>query len=156
MDLLSFPVKETVRMMASLLEHITNANDQLPLPGGVVSRFHARSVPPITIHSYLARILKYAPCANLVFISVLVYLDRMARAKVPFVVCSANIHRLLIAAVMVATKFYSDVFYTNAHYARVGGLQVAELNQLELEFLFMNEFNLTISPQEFQHYADRL
>ncbi|KAI9168499.1 cyclin-like protein interacting with PHO85 [Blastocladiella emersonii ATCC 22665] len=156
MDLLTFPVKETVGMMASLLEHITRANDQLPLPGGVVSRFHARSVPPISIHSYVNRILKYAPCANLVFISVLVYLDRMARAKVPFVVCSANIHRLLIAAVMVATKFYSDVFYTNSHYAKVGGLAVMELNQLELEFLFMNEFNLMISPQEFQHYADRL
>jgi hypothetical protein len=139
MDLVSFPTPELIKMMACLLSHITSANDALPIPSGIVSRFHARAVPPISIQSYLTRILKYAPCANVVFISVLIYLDRMARAKVPFVVCSANIHRLLISAVMVATKFYSDVFYTNSHYAKVGGLSVIELNQLELEFLFMNE-----------------
>ncbi|KAL7753715.1 cyclin-like protein interacting with PHO85 [Sorochytrium milnesiophthora] len=154
LDLATFPVKETVAMMAPLLQRISVANDAIQLQS--LSRFHARSVPAISIAAYLQRILKYAPASNAVFISVLVYLDRMASAKVPFVVCSANIHRLLISAVMVATKFFSDVFYTNSHYAKVGGLSITELNQLELEFLFMNEFNLMISQTEFQRYADQL
>ncbi|KNE55928.1 hypothetical protein AMAG_01784 [Allomyces macrogynus ATCC 38327] len=157
MDLLTFPVKDTVRIMAALLTTIAAANDPLVRTASVaISRFHTRALPPISVHAYLVRVLKYAPCPSLVFIAVLVYLDRMARARVPFIVCSSNVHRLLITAIMVATKFHSDVFYTNAHYAKVGGVSVAELNQLELEFLFMNEFNLMVPPEELQHYADRL
>ena len=37
-----------------------------------------------------------------------------------FVVDSFNIHRLIIAGVTCASKFFSDVFYTNSRYAKVG------------------------------------
>jgi hypothetical protein len=35
------------------------------------------------------------------------------------VVDSFNIHRLVIAGVTCASKFFSDVFYTNSRYAKV-------------------------------------
>ena len=38
-----------------------------------------------------------------------------------FVIDSYNIHRLIIAGVTVASKFFSDVFYTNSRYAKVSG-----------------------------------
>lgn len=37
-----------------------------------------------------------------------------------FVVDSFNIHRLVIAGVTCASKFFSDIFYTNSRYAKVG------------------------------------
>ncbi|KAG6843414.1 hypothetical protein H0H87_004833, partial [Tephrocybe sp. NHM501043] len=37
----------------------------------------------------------------------------------------------------------------------VGGLPLAELNQLELQFL-LNDFHLIISSAEMQHYAKQL
>ena len=36
-----------------------------------------------------------------------------------FVIDSYNVHRLVIAGVTVASKFFSDVFYTNSRYAKV-------------------------------------
>jgi hypothetical protein len=36
-----------------------------------------------------------------------------------FVVDSFNIHRLIIAGVTCASKFFSDIFYTNSRYAKV-------------------------------------
>ena len=39
---------------------------------------------------------------------------------------------------------------------QVGGLPQAELNQLELQFLLLNDFRLTIPPDEMQRYADQL
>lgn len=36
-----------------------------------------------------------------------------------FIVDSFNIHRLVIAGVTCASKFFSDVFYTNSRYAKV-------------------------------------
>ncbi|KAF7799087.1 hypothetical protein EIP86_010317 [Pleurotus ostreatoroseus] len=142
--------------------------------------FHARNVPTISLEAYLLRILKYCPASNEVFLSLLVYFDRMSKlAKEAcgkdFVIDSYNIHRLVIAGVTVASKFFSDVFYTNSRYAKVcrlsflvrmrrltharaqvGGLPQAELNQLELQFLLLNDFQLMISKEEMQRYAEQL
>lgn len=168
-----------------------------------VLAFHGKNVPAITILSYLSRIHKYCPTTFEVFLSLLVYFDRMtervneivmkdqeakkaalasqpAQADVTmqdvtsakaddssdsdnveerdlvdddsdsedereepthgtsgnktangaaaatitsqptfFVVDSFNIHRLIIAGVTCASKFFSDVFYTNSRYAKV-------------------------------------
>ncbi|CAL1702043.1 unnamed protein product [Somion occarium] len=123
--------------------------------------FHARNIPSISLEAYLVRILKYCPASNEVFLSLLVYFDRMSKlAKEAngrlFVIDSYNIHRLVIAGVTVASKFFSDVFYTNSRYAKVGGLPQAELNQLELQFLLLNDFRLMISMAEMQSYAEQL
>ena len=48
------------------------------------------------------------------------------------------------------------MFYTNSRYAKVGGLPSHELNQLELQFLLLNDFRLVIPPDEMQRYGDRL
>ncbi|KZW03842.1 cyclin-domain-containing protein [Exidia glandulosa HHB12029] len=123
--------------------------------------FHARNIPTISLESYLLRILKYCPISNEVFLSLLVYFDRMTRLArettgTVFAIDSYNVHRLVIAGVTVASKFLSDVFYTNTRYAKVGGLPQAELNQLELQFLLLNDFNLLIVKDEMQKYAEDL
>lgn len=174
-----------------------------------VLAFHGKNVPSITIASYLSRIHKYCPTTYEVFLSLLVYFDRMTEmvnsgslstfardeqhhsggrredtrtgsskssatevhsspraqdfesspqgpiivspaasdssesqdqdhgmrpsSSIPptlsdadaydlshfFVVDSFNIHRLVIAGVTCASKFFSDVFYTNSRYAKV-------------------------------------
>lgn len=142
-DLAKYPTVDTIRLLASLLERMTIANDllnkqqqqttasqqqrraslQQPTTAAY-TRFHARLVPSIDIYSYLARILKYCPCANECFLSLLVYFDRMSKNSLaltgkPFTIDSYNIHRLIIAGVMVSSKFFSDVFYTNTRYAKV-------------------------------------
>ncbi|KAG0226053.1 hypothetical protein BGW42_003942 [Actinomortierella wolfii] len=72
------------------------------------------------------------------------------------IINSFNIHRLLITSILVASKFSSDVFYPNARYARVGGLPLSELNQLELEFLFLSQFELNATETELQAYGNKL
>src|ERR1700722_7282152 len=86
--------------------------------------FHARNIPTISLEAYFLRILKYCPTTNEVFLSLLVYFDRMSKMSTEatgktFVIDSYNIHRLVIAGVTVASKFFSDVFYTNSRYAKV-------------------------------------
>ncbi|KAG0260793.1 hypothetical protein BG011_001632 [Mortierella polycephala] len=73
-----------------------------------------------------------------------------------FRINSFNIHRLLITCLMVAGKFTSDLFYSNARYAKVGGLSLGELNQLELEFLFTTKFELNVKVDEIQRVGNAL
>ncbi|KAG0171897.1 hypothetical protein DFQ30_000211 [Apophysomyces sp. BC1015] len=147
-------------MLTALLERITRANDDKNhnhrLPRTAYTCFYARTIPGIDIHSYLCRILKYCPCTNECFLSLLVYFDRMSRNASGLRIDSFNIHRLVIAGIMIASKFFSDIFYTNVRYAKVGGLDVAELNDLELKFLVLNDFNLNVRVEKLQEYGDQL
>jgi hypothetical protein len=232
------PVSDIIEMVAGLLTKITTTNDrqhdhlhrQIPPSEGAsglsqqttsVLAFHGKNVPSISILSYLSRIHKYCPTTYEVFLSLLVYFDRMtersvehskstmsanstpadstrpasasAQAATPppsgslgkpsqtpreglqppsppqqdldvdglnlshfFVVDSFNIHRLVIAGVTCASKFFSDVFYTNSRYAKVGGLPLVELNHLELQFLLLNDFRLAVPLEEMEAYGTML
>lgn len=235
-EISGMPIGDIIEMVAALLTKITTTNDlqhdamqrnvahqqqanqNSDAPGGSqmsplshsVLAFHGKNVPAITILSYLSRIHKYCPTTYEVFLSLLVYFDRMTErvndmvmkseevrrrsstsrplsshqiapphdttmrdhghaaqdsdesdsdladdddeddddemvdspsaptrqdsariVTVPseqppvvgpatyFVVDSFNIHRLIIAGVTCASKFFSDVFYTNSRYAKV-------------------------------------
>ena len=222
-------VEHIIEMVAGLLTKITTTNDQqhehlhrqpprldshsrLDPQTNSVLAFHGKNVPSITILSYLSRINKYCPTSYEVFLSLLVYFDRItervnarpmqglrqateaamksrgsatpsdsarspdrmegivtttshgpqtitppssgsmeivkepgrpstphSRSAQPdsptlpqelgvldqynlshfFVVDSFNIHRLVIAGVTCASKFFSGIFYTNSRYAKV-------------------------------------
>lgn len=226
-EISDMPVTDIIEMVAGLLTKITTTNDrqhehlhrQIPPPEGTsglsqqttsVLAFHGKNIPSISILSYLSRIHKYCPTTYEVFLSLLVYFDRMTervnsgpmqhmrqtsnqslhapmsegsrhssvstsnlgqsspdvatkghQAATPppsgslgrpaetakqlreqdrplsppmpmdtsiaeeqytlshfFVVDSFNIHRLVIAGVTCASKFFSDIFYTNSRYAK--------------------------------------
>ncbi|KAG0138432.1 cyclin-domain-containing protein [Tuber indicum] len=216
-EISGMPVPDVIEMVAGLLTKITTTNDRqhdqlhrnippaeatsgLSVTTNSVLAFHGKNVPSITILSYLSRIHKYCPTTYEVFLSLLVYFDRMTErvnkdphhnwrtgtvdaagdldggpaptstaSSTPtpsitdaynfshfFVVDSFNIHRLVIAGVTCASKFFSDVFYTNSRYAKVGGLPLAELNHLELQFLILNDFRLSVPVEELEAYGTML
>ncbi|RDL36918.1 Uncharacterized protein BP5553_06270 [Venustampulla echinocandica] len=240
-EISGMPITDIIEMVAGLLTKITKTNDlqhdslHRPLPSGdaavnisgqssSVLAFHGKNVPQISILAYLGRIHKYCPTTYEVFLSLLVYFDRMTeRVNAPsqqaaqesaeqdnsrpstsysaegsdladspapsrsgsetegdqqkaqythashpeptsptyplahyFVVDSFNIHRLVISGVTCASKFFSDVFYTNSRYAKVGGLPLAELNHLELQFLLLNDFRLSVPVEELEAYGTML
>ncbi|KAF4344966.1 PHO85 cyclin-6 [Fusarium beomiforme] len=258
-EISGMPIGDIIEMVAALLTKITTTNDlqhdamqrnvahqqQANQSGDTsgssisslnhsVLAFHGKNVPAITILSYLSRIHKYCPTTFEVFLSLLVYFDRMTervndmvmkneesrrQSRTPqpnsassqdtpmrgegmdmgesdsdladdddeemadstrpsqtsshkgaitptehngipaatyFVVDSFNIHRLIISGVTCASKFFSDVFYTNSRYAKVGGLPLVELNHLELQFLLLNDFRLAVPVEDLEAYATML
>ncbi|CAO3590241.1 unnamed protein product [Absidia cylindrospora] len=154
LNITEFPVEKLVRIVSDLLEAIIQANDTLT-KNTVLTRFHSRAKPAISIYAYLVRILKFAPFTNEALLSLLVYFDRIA-VKRHYAVNSFNVHRLLITSVVIASKFTSDVYYPNNRYAKVGGLPLLELNQLELDFLFLCEFKLYVALEDLQEYGNQL
>ena len=57
---------------------------------------------------------------------------------------------------MLAAKFFDDHSLDNQHYAAVGGVPKGEMNSLELEFLFLLEFNLHVSRADYDMYRTAL
>lgn len=122
----------------------------------LVTRFHALRPPTIDIKYYLQRISKYSNCSEECFVLALIFIDRLIRANEKFLVTSLNVHRLIITAVMIAAKFFDDQYFNNAYYGKVGGVACREMNLLEIEFLFMLNFNLFVELSEYEVYSERL
>eukprot|EP00249_Psilotum_nudum_P016789 c25989_g1_i1 orf=268-795(-) len=104
--------------------------------------FHGERPPSISIAKYLERIYKYTNCSPSCFVAGFVYIDRLIHRQPHVPIISLNAHRLLMTSIMIATKLFDDIHYNNAFYSRVGGIGIAELNGLELDFLFRLDFRV--------------
>lgn len=174
LNIAEFPTDKLISLLTRLLARIIESNDQslhtriepktkinknTKLLDYILS-FHGKHIPSITLKQYFQRIQRYCPTTNDVFVSILVYFSRIARKcnleKQVFIMNSYNIHRLIIVAITISTKFFSDYFYSNLRYSRVGGISLQELNHLELQFLILCDFKLLIDVQEMQKYANLL
>jgi len=80
------------------------------------------------------------------------YIDLLSRCYPAFTLSSLTVHRFLITGVTVASKGLCDAFCTNTHYAKVGGIGVAELNMLELEFLKKVDWQIVPEPSVLEAY----
>jgi len=142
-----------VVVISKLLTDLVARNDQLPLSPTQVTPFHSSKPPTISVKSYLEdRILKYAGCSEETFILALIYMDQVVQFNPEFVISSLNVHRLLITSIMLASKFFDDVYYNNAYYARVGGISNIEVNSLEMEMLRMISFSLFVQSDQYERY----
>eukprot|EP00397_Hematodinium_sp_SG-2012_P003438 GEMP01003446.1.p1 GENE.GEMP01003446.1~~GEMP01003446.1.p1 ORF type:complete len:238 (+),score=17.83 GEMP01003446.1:248-961(+) len=114
--------------------------------------FDSSTIPPIGIGSYLIRLHKYFDCSQSCHVLALIYLDHFARACDDFALTVRNVHRLYLASLVLAAKFWEDMFYDNTYYAKCGGVRLVELNRLELAFLSVVKFKLWVSLDEFKSY----
>jgi len=156
--------KLIVPILAKVLTQLCRRNDNAPessnsqwgLDPSRMSKFHALRPPPISIQEYLERIAKYSCCSEECFVLALIYIDRLIQCNPAFLVNSLNVHRIIITSVMLAAKYFDDHYYNNAYYGKVGGVPNTEVNSLEIEFLFMVNFNLFVSREEYEIYNQRL
>ena len=75
------------------------------------------------------------------------YIDRLCALYPDFTINTLTVHRFLITAATVAAKGLSDAFWNNSTYARVGGVKLAELKLLELEFLHRVDWKIVPNPE---------
>jgi hypothetical protein len=135
-------------MLVRLISH----NDQIPLTPSNLTRFHSRTPPSISIIDYLDRIIKYTSVEKCCLLILLIYIDRVCARHRSFMISSLTVHRFIITAITVSSKVLCDSYWTNSHYARVGGISTQELNTLEREFLDLIDWHLICSDVILQEY----
>ena len=134
-----------------MLHEICEQNDEQQRAGQYpLTPFHCLSKPTISVADYLNRIRHYSSCSDTCFIAAVIYLDLVHVNGM--VVDSLNVHRLLITAVMLASKFFDDRCHSNSIYAVIGGISLSELNGLEILMLQKLQFTLFFPPEVFERY----
>lgn len=153
-DFMKCSIDDLINLIYRMLQLLINLNDKsVPLvvssPGTadsselspeekkkLLTRFHSRTPPAISIQTYLARLTKFNNFTQATLLTTIYYIDLLSHNYQPyFTLNSWTVHRFLLVATMLAQKLLEDFFYTNDHYAKVGGVALTELNCLELDFL---------------------
>ena len=115
--------------------------------------FYTKNIPLISIKDYLLHIYKYTKINSSTIILILIYLDRICninKCKLSFY----NIHKLILGSVMLSIKYNEDEYYSMKFYAKVGGISLAEIINIEYNFLSLIDFNLFVDNNLFHKYND--
>ena len=101
------------------------------------------------------RILKYCMPEPSTIIMCLIYIDKICENS-NMQLTHLNIHRLILACMIMAIKFNEDDYYSNEYYAKVGGISMKEMNQLESNTLVLLDFNVFIDDVLYDNYQKQL
>lgn len=149
-------IDDLIILIAHMLNKLLEHNDQVVLTPSSLTRFHSRAPPGISVLDYLKRIVKYTNLEKLPLLSLLAYIDITCQNLPTFTLSSLTVHRFVISGITAGSKALCDVFCTNVHYAKVGGIKVGELNALEREFLRVTDWDLCVPAELIQQYYSSL
>ncbi|XP_019161017.1 PREDICTED: cyclin-U2-1-like [Ipomoea nil] len=71
--------------------------------------FECHGTPDMSIQSYLERIFRYTRAGPSVYVVSYVYIDRFSHLHPKFKITATNVHRFLIATIMLASKYVEDM-----------------------------------------------
>ena len=127
-----------------------------PVPFLLPSHFFATRVPDISLGGYLDRIMEYCPTSSSAWILSFIYISRLLEKWGAGFLHEGSVHRVVLASVVLASKFCDDKYKKNSFYALVGGVTREEMNALEVELLERLEYRLYVSTEEFQEFRNEL
>ena len=117
---------------------IINENDPL----------YSNKIPKIKIEDYLNRFFIYSKMEISTLILTYIYIKRFIH-KENYVISFRNIFRLIMSCAILAIKFNENKVYKNTFYAKVGGFDVDDLNNLEYNIFSRLDFNLRVYDKDF-------
>lgn len=142
-------VDEVLDAISRVLERICKKNAHMQDPKSTL--FQSKSKTTITIQAYCRRLCEYMKCSLSAFVCAVIYIDRVC-AKSGLSLTDLNVHRVLLAGLVVSIKFWDDTLYVNTYYAEVGGVPLKELNSIEQTFLSVIDYDLAVDPQYYAMY----
>mmetsp|Transcript_24932 Transcript_24932/g.49876 ORF Transcript_24932/g.49876 Transcript_24932/m.49876 type:complete len:205 (+) Transcript_24932:39-653(+) len=145
-----------VDIVVEVLERECQINDGDLAQRTTRTSFDAERVPGLSLREFVERIKCFSGASSCSFVLAASYLNTLQRLDATYRPTILNVHRLMLAAVLVASKFVDDKFSTNKYWAKVGGVSLAELNRLELEFLLLVKFNLHTKREDYDHFVEEL
>lgn len=144
-------VSKLLEAMASQFHFQMSNNSEMQYK---VTVFDSHTVPDIKLSDYLSRITSMAKCTFRDVIASLVFIDKLINYEAISGISFYNIHRLLAVSLMLSTKFFEDLPYSNKKWSKIVGLSLRELNLAEREFLQALNFDMNIELETLQGWSE--
>jgi hypothetical protein len=98
----SLEQQRVLKALASAIERVCIQNADLRASTPTI--FDAVSVPAMSVHCYLVRMRRYTKFDFSCFLVAITYIDRLCLQGAAYCPTMHNIHRLLVAALLLASK----------------------------------------------------
>ena len=153
-----------IEIVADILEEIVKDNEKNnenesnisdSNESAIISVFTSNKTPQISIKKYLTRIMKYSKPETSTVIICLIYIDKICENST-LQLSIYNIHRIILSCMILALKYNEDDYYSNKYYAKVGGISLKELNELEYNIMVLLQFNFFIDDITYEKYQAQL
>lgn len=110
--------------------------------------FYSEEREPHGLSFYVDRLIRHSNCSTSVYIIMFEYVKRIQKECKLFIT-SMNFHRIVLTCLLLAAKFVEDEVFSNDFYSNIGGISVEQLNDLEVEMLYMFDWNASVSTCRF-------
>lgn len=118
--------------------------------------FDSVAVPKSSLQTYAQRLFDRFGCSAECFVMALHYIEQLLQNCPTMRIKRYNAHRLLLTAVVLATKVADDNFKSNAEYAAAAGVALQELNSQEAVMLELLEWRLVVHTDEYARVHAKL
>ena len=118
--------------------------------------FDSKFVPSITIKKYLKRFVEYSGCSKPCYIVAYIYIRRALEFNLGLMLSMQNIHKFILASILLAAKYIDERCRDNEIYAKIGGVSLEEINSLEVAMLNLLQYNLFVKTKLYKENLNEL
>ena len=140
-----YNVRESIKIFDEIVEQC----DKPLKTDHIFEIFNSTKPPRISIYDFFDRIIKYCKIDVATFVSMMIYIDK-ARECIQFT--NFNIHKIILGSLICSIKYCNDEIYPNTYYARVGGIDLEEMNVIEITFCALLGFDFYIDDEIYFQY----
>ncbi|KAJ2937085.1 hypothetical protein H1R20_g18, partial [Candolleomyces eurysporus] len=106
--------------------------------------------------SFMQKLLETTQVSQSVIVLSLHYIYRLKERNHFTPAQRGSEFRIAVAGLMMANKFLDDNTYTNKTWSEVSGIELAEINRMEREFLLGVDFNLYVDKPTYESWLNLL
>lgn len=144
-------IERISRLLSEMCEESKKKKKNKNVKNEYIKPFLSKIIPTISIQDYIGRFRKYTKISPSTFVIMLIYIGRFSN------ICKINlsfynIHKLILSAIIVAIKYNEDENLSFEVYSKIGGVNNAELVNLEYKFISYINYNLFITDEIFDKF----
>lgn len=130
-------------------------------PVSKVDMFTSCRIPTVSLKVYFERLVRHIDkwhdggddtMGIRVAVVSMIYLCRIESTQL--VMNEYNIHRLLMTAFLLASKFVDDDNVSNSFWSKVGGVRLVDANNMERAFCELMGYRLYVSHEKYREVFD--
>lgn len=150
LPLLTLPPIYGVRIISNIASIFFNLIDY-----NTKHKYHAdkndilfsKRIPNLSIEDFLIRVVTYSKIELSTLLSLYIYAMRLITRN-EIVLRYTNVYKIILGACVLSVKFNEDSKFPFSYYAKIGGMTVSELSEIEFSIYTRLNFELFINEEE--------
>ena len=150
LPLLSFPplYEDTIiSNMVSIFFNLVDYNTRHKYHADKKDTLFSKRIPKLSIEDFLIHVVTYSKIELSTLLSMYIYAMRLITRN-EFVLRYSNVYKLLLGACVLSVKFNEDKKFPFSYYAKIGGMTVSELSEVEFSIYTRLNFELFVNEDE--------